>query len=102
MKSYEERECGKCKGIGCAEDGHTCSMCVGTGRYQPKLKRGWEISKPFNRRCHAEAVLDGNEWCFIGWCDDDGEEHGEIEWPFEKEWADAGDFELLGFSIVVA
>jgi hypothetical protein len=53
-------------------------------------------------KCYPEAVFDYNEWSWVGWRGADGEEYGEIAWPFDVEWADKEDMELLGFSVVPA
>lgn len=68
---------------------------------QPALRADWALGEPPLAEAYAEAVIDVcGEWLWLGWRTQDGNEHGEIAWPFVGEWADAQDLELLGFQVV--
>ena len=60
----------------------------------------WKLPDSPAEGAYPEAVLTGTEWTWIGWRTDDGEEYGEIDWPFAKPWADYADMEALGFVVV--
>ena len=100
MATFTARECRRCYGDGIAcDETEPCVACAGTGRFLAELREGWAMPVPPNTQCYLEAVFDDNEWSWLGWRTVDGEEYGEIDWPFARPWADAEDLEALGFIV---
>ena len=113
---FKERPCRRCHGDGevfetiryprkrvehaAVGEWRKCWACNGTGVFRARLKSDWKLPSAPVVGAYPEAVHTDKEWQWLGWRTDDGEEHGEIDWPFVTDWANAEDLEVIGFEVV--